>query len=83
MANKQVISAAQIRSGRALLGLSSIELAQRALVSWATVKRFEEAPGIPPSRCGTLDKVKSALEAAGIEFIGDPIATPGVRLRRR
>lgn len=79
----QEVSAAQIRSGRALLALSSRELAQLAGVSWATVKRFEEDEGIPPSRSGTLGKVKAALEAAGIEFLGDPIASPGVRLRRR
>lgn len=57
-------------------------LSERAQVSWATVKRFEEAEGIPPSRSGTLEKVKAALEAAGIEFIGDPTKSPGVRLRR-
>lgn len=80
--NEQEISGAQIRSGRALLALSSRQLAQLANVSWATVKRFEEEEGIPPSRSGTLAKVKAALEAAGIEFIGDPIISPGVRLRR-
>lgn len=63
--------------------MSSRELAHVANVSWATVKRFEEEAGIPPSRSGTLEKVKAALEAAGIEFLGDPIASPGVRLRRR
>lgn len=80
--NEQEISGAQIRSGRALLALSSRQLAQLANVSWATVKRFEEEEGIPPSRSGTLAKVKAALEAAGIEFIGDPLNSPGVRLRR-
>ncbi|MGN3975258.1 hypothetical protein ACPV3N_11750 [Tsuneonella sp. SYSU-LHT278] len=47
-----------------------------------TIQRFETAQGIPPSRGGTLAKVKTALEVAGIEFIGDPLASPGVRLRR-
>lgn len=83
MAGAQEISGAQIRSGRALLALSSRELANLAQVSWATVKRFEEGDEIPPSRRGTLNKVKDALEAAGIEFIGDPVHSPGVRLRRR
>lgn len=77
-----MISAAQIRAGRALLGLSSKELAELSGVSWATIKRFEEAEGIPPSRSGTLDRLETTLEAAGIEFLGDPDISPGVRLRR-
>lgn len=76
-----MISGAQIRAGRNLLGLSSREFASLANVSWATIKRFELADGIPPSRAGTLERVQVALEAAGIEFIGDPVTSPGVRLR--
>ena len=78
-----MISAAQIRAARALAGISADELARRAGVGWATVQRFESAPGIPLSRSGTLERVKVALESAGIEFIGDPISSPGVRLRNR
>jgi hypothetical protein len=63
--------------------MSAEDLAVRANVSWATVQRFESAVGVPASRSGTLERVKAALEAAGVEFIGDPITTPGVRLRRR
>ena len=78
-----MISPAQIRAARALLGISADELARRSGVSWATIQRFESAPGIPPSRGGTLERVKAALEEAGIDFIGDPVASPGVRLRQR
>ena len=59
------------------------DLAERAGVSWATIQRFEASNGVPPSRSGNLKKVKTALEAAGIEFIGDPVISPGVRLHRR
>jgi hypothetical protein len=52
-------------------------------VGWATIKRFERVDGIPRWRAGTLERVKGALEAAGIEFIGDPIIWPGVRLNRK
>lgn len=79
----QVISGAQIRAARGLLGKSSKELALLTGVSWATVKRFEEVQSVPVSRAGTLDRVKAALEAAGIEFIGDPVTSPGVRLKPR
>lgn len=49
-------------------------------VGWSTIKRFEDAVGTPPSRAGTLERVRATLEEAGIEFIGDPISSPGVRL---
>ena len=35
-----------------------------------------------PSHAATLDKIKAALESAGIEFIGTPEDGPGIRLRR-
>ncbi len=77
-----MISGGQIRAGRALLGISGVELGRLAQVSWPTIQRFESVEQIPPSRTGTLERVKLALEEAGIEFIGDPIIYPGVRLRR-
>jgi DNA-binding transcriptional regulator YiaG len=76
------LSSAQIRAARALLNISSKSLSEMSNVGWATVRRFEEFDGIPPSRSGTLERVKAALEQAGIEFLGDPVASPGVRLRR-
>ena len=78
-----MISGAQIKAARALICVSSREFADFSGVSWATVKRFEECHGIPPSRMGTLERVKAALEQAGIEFLGDPVASPGVRLCRK
>jgi hypothetical protein len=52
-------------------------------VTLRTIQRFETAEGIPANRSGTLDKVRAALEAQGIEFLGDPETSPGVRLRRK
>jgi ribosome-binding protein aMBF1 (putative translation factor) len=77
-----MISAQQIRSARALLGLSTEDLALMAKVGWATIRRFEAADGIPASRSGNLEKVRAALEAQGIRFFGDPISSPGVQLIR-
>ena len=51
-------------------------------VGFATIKRFEAADGIPASRSGNLEKVRAALEARGIRFLGDPITSPGVQLIR-
>jgi predicted transcriptional regulator len=76
-------SGSQIRAARGLLGISAAELAERASVTWKTIQRFETAEGVPPNRSGTLDKVRAALEAQGIEFLGDPETSPGVRLRRK
>ncbi len=76
-------SGSQIRAARGLLGISAAELAERAGVTWKTIQRFETAEGVPPNRSGTLDKVRAALEAQGIEFFGDPETSPGVRLRRK
>ena len=77
-----MISGAQIKAARALLGESSRDLASRSGVSWATIKRFEETRAVPPSRSGTLERVQGALEGAGIRFSGDPANSPGVRLRK-
>jgi hypothetical protein len=62
--------------------MSARALGELSEVGWATIQRFEAAEGIPSSRSGTLERVKTALEQAGIEFVGDPVASPGVRLRR-
>ena len=77
-----MISGAQIRAARALLGISATELAERADVDWSTVQRFEGTEGVPKSRSGTLQRIRDTLEEAGVTFLGDPIMSPGVRLRR-
>ena len=78
-----MISGPQIRAARGLLGLSSRELAAMSGVSWATIKRFEADECIPPSRGGTLERLAEKFQDAGVEFLGDPNTTPGVRLKRR
>lgn len=77
-----MISAKQIRSARALLNLSASELSQLSKVDHRTIQRFEAATGIPPSRSGNLEKVKTALEVRGVVFLGDPINSPGVQLMK-
>ena len=46
-----------------------------------TVRRYEAVSGIPDGRIAQLMRIKNALEAAGVEFLGDPVESPGVRLR--
>ena len=55
-------------------------LARESGVGVATIRRYEVATGIPDGRIGPLMKIKQTLEAAGIEFLGDPVKSPGVRL---
>ncbi len=77
-----MITAEQIRGGRALLRWSARHLADVSGVSWATVQRMEAANGVPPGRSTSLEQVQRTLERAGIIFI-DPeegVGGPGVRL---
>jgi transcriptional regulator with XRE-family HTH domain len=76
-------SGAQIKAARALLGITAAELAEGSAVTLRTIQRFERAEGTPASRSGTLDRIEAALAAQGIEFIGDPMTSPGVRLHRK
>jgi hypothetical protein len=47
-------------------------LADRSGIKIQTIKRLEVVEGIPRRRVQTLLDIKSALEVAGIEFIGTP-----------
>ena len=63
-----------------MLCWSAVELAERAGVSSATIKKYEAQTGIPNANTRILSAVKSVLESAGIEFTGDPLVNPGVTL---
>jgi transcriptional regulator with XRE-family HTH domain len=76
-----MITAAQIKAARALLGLGQLEIAKLAEVGISTLKRIELASEISGS-ARTLWRIQTALEAAGIEFIpGEGGKGPGVRLK--
>ena len=73
-----MITADQIRAARTLLQLDQTELARRAHISLATLRRSEN--GTPTSRVSqrAILSIQRALEAAGAEFI-----PAGVRRRCR
>ena len=73
----------QIKAARALLGWSQSDLADRSGVSEPTVARLESAEGELGGREGTGDKIRSAIEKAGVEFIDENGGGLGVRLRKR
>ncbi|MBO0766274.1 MAG: helix-turn-helix domain-containing protein [Hyphomicrobiaceae bacterium] len=82
-----MITAAQMRAARALLGIDQQTLADRAGVSLPTIQRMEASQGTVRGVIDTLIKVVEALDAAGIELIGDNARSEGggrgVRFRER
>ena len=78
-----MILSEQIKAARSLLDWDQKELAIRANVGITTVKRLEARSGVVGGTMDTVVRLKSALEAAGIEFIGDPGDGPGVRLWKK
>jgi len=70
----------QSRMARAALGWGIRELAGSAKVSIDTVARFERGEELKER---TVDAIRHALVAAGIEFIDENGGGPGVRLRKR
>ena len=48
-----------------------------------TIKRLEAADGVLGGRETTAQKIRVALERAGVEFIDENGGGPGVRLRKR
>ncbi|WP_442582531.1 helix-turn-helix domain-containing protein [Mesorhizobium sp. ASY16-5R] len=75
-----MINSAQCRAGRALLNWSQQQLADAARVGVVTVRQFENGGSEP--RNATLDVIRRALEAAGVEFIPENGGGAGVRLRK-
>lgn len=65
---------------RAALGWSIFMLAKHSAVSVSTIKRLETEEGLKKATEANLKLIRTTLEAAGIEFIGDATEGPGVRL---
>ncbi len=72
----------QIAAARALLGFNQPELAERANISAATLKRMEGSLGPAGGLPNNVEAVRRALEAAGVIFIDENGDGPGVRLRK-
>ena len=69
----------QVRMGRAAVGWGVRELAEKANVTPNTVSRIENGGDALAS---TLDRIRAALEGAGVIFIDEDEEGPGVRLRK-
>lgn len=73
------MTGAQCRMARAALQLGVRDLAELSKVSPGTIVRLEAGDELKER---TVDAVRSALEAAGVIFIAENGAGPGVRLRK-
>lgn len=80
-----MITAAQLRASRALLGIDQRQLARLAGVSLPTVQRMEACEGIVRGMVDSLTKIIGALESAGVDLIAENATSSsggrGVRLR--
>jgi len=80
-----MITSQQMRAARALLGIDQRQLAELAGLSLPTIQRMEASNGQVRGIVDTLVKVIGALEGAGIELLGEYVASVGsgrgVRLR--
>jgi transcriptional regulator with XRE-family HTH domain len=74
---ERMITAAQLRAARALLGIDQRELAAQAGLSLPTIQRMEASDGVIRGNVDSLMKLVAALDAAGIELISDNATSTG------
>ena len=81
-----MITAAQLRAARALLGIDQRKLAQLSGLSLPTIQRMEASEGVIRGNVDSLMKLVSALDSGGIELISDNATSAaggrGVRLKK-
>ena len=77
-----MVTTRQIKAARALLAWSQADLADHSGISEPTVARLEAADGELGGREDTTQRLRAAIELAGVEFIEENGGGPGVRLRK-
>ncbi len=80
-----MITAAQLRAARALLGMDQRALAEASGLSLPTIQRMEASEDMIRGQVESLMKLIAALETAGVEFINQGAISDsggrGVRLK--
>lgn len=66
-----MITAAQMRAARALLGMDQRDLAERTGLSLPTIQRMEASEDVIRGNVDSLMKLIAGLEEAGILLIGE------------
>lgn len=81
-----MITAAQLRAARALLGIDQRRLAELSGLSVPTIQRMEASEGVIRGNVDSLMKLIAALDTAGIELIAEGAVSTdggrGIRLKR-
>src|SRR5947209_8081046 len=72
-----MISSAQLRAARALLGIDQRKLAALSGLSLPTIQRMEASEAVIRGNLDSLMKLVASLEAAGIELIGENAPSSG------
>lgn len=79
-----MFSVRQMKAARALLAWSQGDLAEASGVSEPTIARLEsEDKETVGGRAETSEKLRAALEKAGVEFIPENGGGAGVRMKKR
>ena len=79
----QLITTRQVKAARALLAWSQSDLAEKSKVSEPTIARLESVDGELGGRQDTIEKIRAALETAGITFLQPSDGGPGVQLKNK
>lgn len=81
-----MITAAQLRAARALVGIDQRGLAEIAGLSVPTIQRMEASEGVIRGNVDSLMKLISALDMAGIVLINEGAPSSeggrGIRLKK-
>jgi len=80
-----MITAAQLRAARALVGMDQRALAGASGLSLPTIQRMEGSQGVIRGNVDSLMKLIAALDAAGVELISEGAVSAkggrGIRLK--
>lgn len=80
-----MLTGAQLKAARALLGINQRQLADISGLSLPTIQRMEASDDVVRGNVDSLMKVVEALETAGVEVIGSDAVSGtggrGVRLK--
>lgn len=75
--NQNMITLGQMRAARALLQIDQRQLAELSGLSLPTIQRMEASEAVIRGNIDSFEKLIRALNAAGVELIGEGAASQG------
>jgi len=72
-----MITAAQLKAARALLGIDQRQLAEASGLSLPTIQRMEASDGTVRGNVDSLVKLIAALDALGVDLLNAGVPSPG------